>query len=112
MQSTPTSTEYPEMYWVKDERPLTIFLVASITNSPLRLRIRKKRYLPNSKADTIAAFLRELASRWEMQPDSCEIHIALPTKRVSQVGEHATILLAVDTKKTNLIDSGLRDRSV
>ena len=52
-------------------RRVQIFI---LTIFRLRLRIRKKRYLPNAKADSIAAFLRDLASRWEMQPDLCEIH--------------------------------------
>eukprot|EP00752_Nemacystus_decipiens_P017096 g15312.t1 len=40
----------------------------------------KKRHKVNASAQIVVAFLVELASRWEMQPDTNQIHMAFPTK--------------------------------
>lgn len=36
----------------------------------------------NTAAELIVAWLRELASHWEMQPDKNEIHMSFPDAKV------------------------------
>ena len=40
----------------------------------------------NTAHQLVMVFLLELASRWEMQPDSNAIHMAFPSKVVSAAG--------------------------
>lgn len=43
---------------------------------------RAARHYTNTVAQVIVAFLIDLASRWEMQPDTQQIHMAFPSKVV------------------------------
>lgn len=40
----------------------------------------------NAAQQIVIAFLVELASRWEMQPDTLTIHLAYASKMVSYAG--------------------------
>lgn len=41
----------------------------------------------NSKKEEIIAWLTNLASRWEHQPDCDEIHMSFPNKKVSRISK-------------------------
>lgn len=43
---------------------------------------RKKRDVVSSLATLVVAWLTELASQWELQPDKTEIHMSFPDKKV------------------------------
>lgn len=43
---------------------------------------RIQRHAVNTAASVVMVFLLEIASRWEMQPDTLQTHMAFPSKMV------------------------------